>query len=554
MRASNLFAVTAALVLFPLASPAQSTEPTQVKQYVVHSLLLPFGARLVGIDDAGNIVGRITTGSGFVLRNGDTLIEPWKAPIVSDTGVIPHAMNSHGEVVVSFARPQNGLPPPWHADGYIYNIKDRTYRPFGFHQLTRGCDSPTVAYDNSGQMLCGSSIAAIGSPTYGPIGSFDEPVNQAQMSTFACPDKAFATTALGLNNRGQAVGNCLYGVRGGTTGQQLQQILRGFIYDVATKSMKVFDYPGSTHTTANAITDAGVVIGTYVVGSEGGVFAYDGAHFTRLQGTDANAPGKMKSMVADLYFSGAHGEIVGIYASAGHGFIAVPAGQPAPRAAEVLDEQRISHLGNNALNEKPPAKGDDPNFPPGQSYYDGAGVHLGWLSPGGHGPNLTTNLEGVPRYIGFNEQGSWIEANQFVYRWNLAAKSLVFPLTELPRNLQMPAVPTAPAAAQAAPVTPSIPTYGEQGKLTHAPDGNSYLSYIVPTTPPTPMNLKVVRPTNTTPAVLTKAHIGAGDTGSWVYIGEGAQAAIAALMNLDANGQVTWIFMTPAMMRKYLEQ
>jgi hypothetical protein len=67
------------------------------------------------------------------------------------------------------------------------------------------------------------------------------------------------------------------------------------------------------------------------------------------------------------------------------------------------------------------------------------------------------------------------------------------------------------------------------------------------------MNLNVVRPTNTKPAILTPAQIGPGDLGSWVFIGEGAQQAIAALVNLQADGTVTWQFLTPSMAHKYLE-
>jgi hypothetical protein len=97
------------------------------------------------------------------------------------------------------------------------------------------------------------------------------------------------------------------------------------------------------------------------------------------------------------------------------------------------------------------------------------------------------------------------------------------------------------------------PVHGDQGKLTHAADGNAYLSYVLPGSPPTPMNLKVVRPTNPKPAILTPARIGTGDTGSWLFFGEGAQQAIAALVNLETDGTVTWQFLTPAMAHKYLE-
>ena len=551
------FAIIAVFFTLQTLTQAQSAEPIPIKKYILHTIVLPFDSRLIGIDEAGDLVGSFRNGAGgFIFRAGDLSIEPWTTPMSSDTSVLPVAMNDRGEVLVSFGRPQNGRAPG-HAWSYIYSSKDKTYRPIAFHQQTGGCDGQVIAYNNAGQMFCGSQVASIGEPTIGPVGSYEDPGGTASFSSFSCPDKAVLTTARGENNVGKAVGDCLYASFDSAKRQSVQ-VMRGFIYDAPTKAMKLFDYPGSTHTTADTITDAGVVLGTYVVGSENGVFTYDGSHFTRLEGTDADNPGKAKSMMADRYMVSSRGEIAGVLRGTGRAFIAVPVGQVPPRVTEALDEKRIAKLSVGALREKPRSGNmEEPNFPGGSGEFRGPGFYLNW-APGMYGPTLNAgvgNPQKPARYVGFNDQGSWFATQEQMYRWNLKSKSLAFLLTELPANLKMPAEPTAASVAQAAAsVVPAGPTHGEQGKLTHAPDGNAYLSYVLPGTPPTPMNLKVIRPTNTKPAILSPARIGPGDTGSWVFFGEGAQQAIAALVNLEADGTVTWQFLTPAMAHKYLEQ
>jgi hypothetical protein len=537
-RQTIIVVALGALIASAQVVPAQVAEPVAVKKYVVYPIVPPFNARLLGIDDAGDLVGTMSRGGGFLYRNGDLTIEPWAVPGASDVEVTPMAMNSRGEVVVKFGRPKTGTGiPPWHATQYIYSSQQKTYRPVGFSpQSTVTCkEGPIVTYNNAGQMFC--SAASV-TPSLGPPGSLDEPSTQAAptlFKTFACPDHALSTLVYGSNNHGQVVGSCFFATN--TT--------RGFVYDTATETMKLIDYPGAIKTVPGAITNAGQILGSYATRTEKGAFIFDGSHFTRLEGVDAYAPDKQQSMAAYYYSSDSRGEIIGIDEHL-RTFIAVPVGQPEPRIVQILGERRVEKLKSDAIKIKPTGKGEDPNLPPQGVHYQGPGVFLNGA------PTIIQTALGPARYVGFNEQGSWFVTNVTVYRWNMQLGSIAFPVAGIPTNIQMPGPPEVQSVAQQPVAAPAAPTHGNDGKLWRPGDGNSYLSYTVPGYPPTPMSLKVVRPTNLAPAALPPAHVDAADTGSWVYIGEGAQAAIAALMNLEANGQVTWTFMTPAMMQKYL--
>jgi hypothetical protein len=387
-------------------------------------------------------------------------------------------------------------------------------------------------------MFCSSASVT---PSLGPPGSFDNPPTEASrnsLKSFACPDHALSTLVYGSNNQGLVVGSCFFQTN----------TMRGFVYDTATETMKLIDYPDAIKTIPGAITDAGQIIGSYTTRTDKGTFIFDGSHFTRLEGVDAYAPGKPQSMAAFYYVSGSRGEIIGTDEHF-RAFIAVPAGQPEPPIVQILGERRLAKLRSDAIKIKPTGKGEDPNLPPQGVHFQGPGVHLNG------GPTIIeTALGGPARYVGFNEQGSWFVTDIAVYRWNMQLGSIAFPVADIPANIHMPSPPEVQSVGQQQVVATAAPTHGNDGKLWHPGDGNSYLSYTVPGYPPTPMSLKVVRPTNLAPAALPPAHVDAADTGSWVYIGEGAQAAVAALMNLDANGQVTWTFMTPAMMKKYLGQ
>ena len=111
-----------------------------------------------------------------------------------------------------------------------------------------------------------------------------------------------------------------------------------------------------------------------------------------------------------------------------------------------------------------------------------------------------------------------------------------------------------PAAmgAESAPVSLAAP-HGEHGKIDLL-NGEDFISYefvAAPGAAHTPAVFKVFRPRPDPPEGLPQPHIEAGNVGSWAFIGEGPQAFMSAMMNLDANGIVTWTFMTPDKLEKY---
>lgn len=95
--------------------------------------------------------------------------------------------------------------------------------------------------------------------------------------------------------------------------------------------------------------------------------------------------------------------------------------------------------------------------------------------------------------------------------------------------------------------------HGEGGKINRV-NGVEFISYTyiaAPGIPGTPAVFKVFRPRPDPPDGLQKPRLLAGDVGSWAFIGEGNLAAISAMMDLDANGIVTWQFMSIANLEKY---
>ena len=525
---------------------AQNAEPIATQKYQVRLLSLPFHARLVGMDDAGDVVAQAAN-AGFIWRPGDTTVELWPTPDNSGGTVQPFAMNGRGEVVVQFF-PKEGQVLPWGTSQFIFSNQNRTFRPYGNTQYTRGCDSAVSAYNNSGQMFCGVEVTQIIVPSLGPVGSFDLPPALPSITKVACPDHGPAI-ALGENDKGKFVGSCLSNCI--SQDPKCREILQhGFIYDSTSGTMSVLDYPGAFKTIANTITDAGIVIGTYQAKGSHGAFSYDGARFTDLEGTDADKPGVRIPMDAELFVGNSLGAIIGIPRS-GQTYIAVPFGRAFPKVAETLDSTRVWGMAHRSKTlhvasvNKP-----DPNFGFNSSEYSGHGFALHWSYTRSDGePNLN---EG--EYVGFNEQGSWFVQDGFLYRWNTQSKTFTCVLENAPGDLHKTALTQTEIVSAMSNAKPVQPTRGSQGKVTKFADGNLYLSYYVDQANGSSvgMVLKVVRPVNDAPAALPAAKAGAGTTGSWVYIGEGAQAAVAALMNLDGNGTVTWTFMEPATARKYL--
>ena len=86
--------------------------------------------------------------------------------------------------------------------------------------------------------------------------------------------------------------------------------------------------------------------------------------------------------------------------------------------------------------------------------------------------------------------------------------------------------------------------------------GTCWLSFVVTQSESADMGvkLKVSRPAAGSPEPgLPVAVLGPGASGSWVWIGEGAENGKAALFTLDnAAGRVTWVVLTPRIAREYL--
>jgi hypothetical protein len=157
--------IFAVLCAIPDFAGAQTAEPTATKKYEVRQILMPFNARMLAIDDAGDIVGQMA-GAGFLYRPGDSEIGIWATPDGSGGEVIPAAMNGPGDVLVAF-NPKDPRAPYWHTPGFIYSSHERTFRPFGMDLTKPGCPAGIVAYTNQGQFFCNARPAFIVVPDLG---------------------------------------------------------------------------------------------------------------------------------------------------------------------------------------------------------------------------------------------------------------------------------------------------------------------------------------------------------------------------------------------------
>lgn len=109
------------------------------------------------------------------------------------------------------------------------------------------------------------------------------------------------------------------------------------------------------------------------------------------------------------------------------------------------------------------------------------------------------------------------------------------------------------AWACAALAAPPAGPHGERGVITRR-DGRVYISYTFvagPGVAGTPAVFEVFRPRADPPAGLPPPRLLPGELGSWAFIGQGSLMPMSAMMNLDADGIVTWTFMTPAQLGQY---
>jgi len=197
-------------------------------------------------------------------------------------------------------------------------------------------------------------------------------------------------------------------------------------------------------------------------------------------------------------------------------------------------------------------------------------------------------------YMGYNDQGTWIAADSALYVLKgdvLTRKNLTH--EQLPRDLQNgsaayfaytgtepgrkasagsaasgkktgnpagnnAAVATTNTPAPKPPEQPPTPSgpYAEHPSFTHDPDGTVWLSYTLKNFGPAgiPIKGKVSRPTiRSAPAPgLPTPAIGPNDTGTWVWIGDGAFQGQAAIFNYDSAGKLTWTYIPPDAAAKYV--
>ena len=95
----------------------------------------------------------------------------------------------------------------------------------------------------------------------------------------------------------------------------------------------------------------------------------------------------------------------------------------------------------------------------------------------------------------------------------------------------------------------------EDGTIAFDNEGTCWLSFVVtrPKASDLGVKLKVTRPEAGSPEPgLPAAVLGPQGRGSWIWIGEGDQKGLAALLTLDESGHVTWRTLTPRIALEYL--
>jgi uncharacterized membrane protein len=140
-------------------------------------------------------------------------------------------------------------------------------------------------------------------------------------ATFNVPndDPVLGTVALGINDRGQIVGDFVDAPPPPTASRR-----HGFLRDSAGKTYTTLDPPGSTLTVAQGINNSGVIVGLYIDkdGKQHGFVLSDGVYTT----IDVPIPGAINTEINSI---NATGQIGGQYQDGigtMHGFVGTPAG------------------------------------------------------------------------------------------------------------------------------------------------------------------------------------------------------------------------------------
>lgn len=166
-----------------------------------------------------------------------------------------------------------------------------------------------------------------------------------------------------------------------------------------------------------------------------------------------------------------------------------------------------------------------------------------------------------PHYLGHNEQGSWIAYGHDIYLLRGKQLSLADAKSteQTPKDLK----DGSPLYCSAHPGLVCIPHRAPLAfdpKFATTPDGNTSLTYELDTVQPggsslrTPLKFKVTRPSPNAvvPAGFVPVVIKPDNVGTWIWIGEGAEAGKAALFYHDVTNILVWILLTPEQAGQYL--
>lgn len=354
----------------------------------------------------------------------------------------------------------------------------------------------------------------------------------------------------------------------------------GWVYDTTSQKLQWLEYPGARLTIPAAINDAGQVAGVFINASGGGgVFLYQQGGFSLVNA--AYPSGQALAM-------NNHGEILGV-AGAGGEFVlwvATPPGRPPFRFLKAFAKTETSpaftQTSTAELDPNLPVEGGEFAYPGGKLYWGTTDRLSAVVAALNALPNFAT---ATYHYMGYDARGSWFgpQPGKPAVLWNRQQQKVSLELAGLPKSLRVPSneavvaaykkmLETRAAAAGIDPATnAAVPAkasdnplkispaqlagpHGEGGKISRGPDGVELISYTVinPGNPNFQASLKVTRPRNLSPPGLPQALAASGDVGSWVFIGEGAQAQYTALITLYQDGMVWWQFMPVESAQRYL--
>jgi hypothetical protein len=167
---------------------------------------------------------------GFIYNNGTFTALP-----TGQYGSEVTGMNDLGQAV------GNNFDGEANSQPFIYNVATGTETPLTFQGIT----NPVVNdINNFGQLVGQGVVSGQEEGLY---------LNGQGGVELLAPPGALDTEALGLNNRGQIVGDY--------TDSACH--CHGFLFDIGTQTYTRLDYPNATNTMVSGINDNGLVVGSY---------------------------------------------------------------------------------------------------------------------------------------------------------------------------------------------------------------------------------------------------------------------------------------------------